>query len=73
MWSISLIIKKMNMKTMYQIGKILNNDNNNHLDEEAGVDGDVNWYHLVGRQCASIYPSLKGAYPWKSMSTQVIY
>lgn len=47
--------QKMNMKT-------INNDNNNHLDEEAGVDGNVNWHGLVGRQCASIYPSLEGAY-----------
>lgn len=61
MCSISLIIKKMNMK-IYQIGKILNNDNNNHLDEETAVNGNVNWYGLVGRQCASIYPSLKSAY-----------
>lgn len=53
----------MNMKTITRLEKNLNNDNNNHLDEEAGVDGDVNWYRLVGRQRASIYPSLKGAYP----------
>lgn len=50
------------MKITYQTGKNLNNDNNIHFDEEAGIDRNVNWYGLVGRQLASIYPSFKGAY-----------
>lgn len=47
------------MKTTYQSSKNVYNDNNIHFDEEASINGTINWYGLSGGQSASSTKVLK--------------